>query len=213
MTTPQMVHPDTGSVPTQARSETRRLLALGAVLIVVGLAAVVARTVDLDLSGLIGEQTWPLLVVVPGLVLLGLAFVRTPPDGVGLAIAGSIVTTVGTILLVQANTENWASWAYVWALIPGAAGLGMAAYGLLTRTGELVDKGVWMVVIAGVLYIVGWWYFEGLFSTGEQPVDLGTWWPVVMIGAGAVIAIRALFAARRGSAQPTASDTEGGATP
>jgi FtsH-binding integral membrane protein len=212
MTAPQMIHSDTGSDPERVRSETRRLLALGALLIVVGLAAMAARTADLDLGGLIGEQTWPLLVVVPGLLLLGLAFVRTPPDGVGFAIAGSIVTTVGAILLVQANTANWASWAYVWALIPGAAGLGMAAYGLLTHTGELVDKGVWMVVIAGVLYIVGWWYFEGLFATGEQPVDVATWWPVALIAAGAVVAIRALFAAH-GAAPPTASDTEGESTP
>ena len=70
-----------------------------------------------------------------------------------------------------------------------------------------------LVVIAGVLFIVGWWYFEALFATGEQPVDIATWWPLALIGVGAIIAIRALFAARRGSVQPTASDIEGGTTP
>ena len=177
--------------------DTRRLLGLGAVLILVGLAAVAVREADLGLGGLIGEQTWPLLVIAPGLVLIGLAFVPAPPNGLGFAIAGSIVTSVGMILLVQANTDTWSSWAYVWALIPGAAGLGMAVYGLLTRAAELVQKGVALMVTAGVLFMVGWWYFEALFTTGEQPVDVATWWPIALVGAGAVIAIRALFVARR----------------
>ncbi len=203
-----LIHRNQEPDGSQARPETRRLLALGAILILAGAAAMAARSMDLDLGALIGEQTWPLLVVLPGLALLGLAVVPKPPDGVGFAIAGSIVTTVGLILLVQANTEDWASWAYVWALIPGAAGLGLAGYGLLTRTGELVDKGAGLVVIAGVLYVVGWWYFDALFATGEQPVDVAAWWPVALIAAGAIIAVRALLGSRdRGS---NVSNAEGG---
>jgi hypothetical protein len=212
MSAHQMAHHTAEPDAAEARAETRRLLTLGAVLILVGFAAAAARSVDVDLGAWIGEQTWPFLVIVPGLVLLGLAFLRTPPDGVGFAISGSIVTTVGAILLVQANTANWASWAYVWALLPGAAGLGMVVYGGLTRTSELMDKGVGLIVISGVLFLVGSWYFESLFATGEQPADLATWWPLALIGAGAVVAVRALFAARRGSTQ-AASPTDGGTTP
>ena len=52
----------------------------------------------------------------------------------GFAIAGSIVTTVGSVLLYQQTTGHWESWAYAWALVgPGAAGLGMLVYGLLFR--------------------------------------------------------------------------------
>jgi hypothetical protein len=168
-------------------------LVLGSILIVIGAIAALARAVDIDLGSYIGEQTWPLLVVVPGLALLALAFVRTPPEGLGFAIAGSIVTTVGAILLVQANTEAWASWAYVWALIPGAAGLGMAVYGLATRTRRLVDTGARMILIAGALFVVGWWYFGGLFASGEPPIDIATWWPLALIGVGVAIAARAWF--------------------
>jgi len=207
-------HPTTprhaGSGSESKDGDTHRLLGLGAVLILVGLAAVAVREADLALGAWIGEQTWPLMVVTPGLVLLGLAFVPAPPKGLGFAIAGSVVTSVGTILLVQANTDTWESWAYVWALIPGAAGLGMTVYGLLTRAGELVGKGVGLMVTAGVLYIVGWWYFEALFTTGEQPFDIGTWWPLALVGAGAVIAIRALLVARGGSKDPTPSEADEG---
>jgi hypothetical protein len=210
MHSPQMIERNVQPTVAGGRSETRRLLALGAVLILVGVAAVVARSVDVDLGALIGEQSWPALVIVPGLVLIGLAFVARPPDGLGFAIAGSIVTTIGMILLVQANTGAWASWAYVWTLIPGAAGIGMTIYGLLTRSRELVGNGARLAAIAGVLFIAGWWYFETLFTTGEQPADLGTWWPLVLIAVGTVIAIRALLTTRHGRNGVATPDIEGG---
>ena len=177
-------------------------LALGAILITTGLLAVIGRVAGVDLETLVGEQTWPWLVIVPGIVLLGLTLTVKPPDGVGFVIAGSIVTTVGAILLYQATTELWESWAYVWVLIPGAAGLGMAVYGLLTGIGDLVTKGTRMTIISGVLFVIGWWWFETLFRTGEVPVDAGSWWPIVAIGVGILIASRALWATRQEGTQP-----------
>jgi len=196
-----------------ARADAGRLLGVGATLILVGVVAVLARSLALDLGAVIGEATWPLLVIVPGLVLIGLAYTRKPPDGLGLAIAGSVITAVGTILLVQANTGAWESWAYVWILIPGAAGLGMAGYGLLTRTAGLIDRGVWMVVISGIVFLVARWYFEAVFATGDQPVDLATWWPLGLVAAGVLVAARALLEWRRGSTPTTVPDVEGGTTP
>ena len=165
------------------RPRTGGALVLGAILIVVGLVAVIGRSAGFDLRTVIGEQTWPLLVIVPGVVLFGSAFTRTPPDGIGLAIGGAIVTTVGAILLYQANTETWESWAYVWALIPGAAGLGKAAYGLATGSRQEVVEGGRMAVIAGLLFVAGWWYFGTLFETGQVPLDASLWWPIALIAA------------------------------
>ncbi len=212
MTSGPLVHHEPDDVAKRGPG-TGSLIVIGSILILVGLVAVLARTVDIDLGSYIGEQTWPLLVIVPGVVLLALALMRTPPEGVGFAIAGAIVTAVGAILLAQANTHAWASWAYVWALIPGAAGCGMAGYGLLTRTTDLVDRGVWMILVSGVLYMIGWWYFEALFATGEQPIDIGTWWPLGLILAGAIVAARALHEARNASNRPSAPGAEGGRTP
>ena len=177
-------------------------LALGAILIVVGLLAVVGRWAGVDLGSVIGEQTWPFLVIVPGLGLAGLAFTRTPPDGVGFAIAGSIVTTVGAILLYQANTLMWSNWAYVWTLIPAAAGLGMGIYGFLTGMPELVAKGTRLFVIGGLMFMVGWWYFEAIFSTGSAPFDAGTWWPIALIVVGVVAVTRAVAIGRREGTEP-----------
>jgi len=190
-------NPETAVAPT--RADTGRLLGFGAILILVGVIAVAARSADVDLGAWMGESTWPLLVIVPGLVLLGLAVIRTPPEGLGFAIAGSVVSAVGTILLVQAATGAWSSWAYVWTLIPAAAGLGMLGYGLLTRTDGLVDRGVGLAVIGGVMFLLGRWYFDAVFATGEQPVDVVTWWPLGLIAAGLIVAARALLQSRRGS--------------
>lgn len=192
-----MTHGNEPSGIAPTRADTRRLRALAAVLIVLGVIGVVARSTGIDLRVHLGEQSWPLLVMLPGLGLLAVAFTRTPPGGLGFAIAGSVVTAIGAILLVQANTGAWASWAYVWALIPAAAGLGMAGYGLLTRTRALIDNGLRLVAIAAVLFAIGWWYFEGWFATGEQPFDPGAWWPVALIVAGAIVAARAVIESRR----------------
>jgi hypothetical protein len=178
-------------------ARTNPLVILGTILVLIGLVAGLGRLAGIDLATLIGDQTWPLLVIVPGLALLGLAFVASPPDGTGFAIAGAIVTAVGTILLVQANTGLWESWAYVWALIPGSAGLALAVYGWATGARDEVRVGLRLMLIAGILFVVGAWYFSAIFATGLPPVDIATWWPVALIAVGAFIAIRALLPERR----------------
>ena len=94
-----------------------------------------------------------------------------PPDGLGFAVAGSVVTTVGLILLYQETTENWESWAYAWALIPMAAGIGITGYGLLTGHRDIAGTGVRLAAVAGVLFLVGSWYFNAIFETGQNPID------------------------------------------
>ena len=185
---------NTVAVPKRTNS----MLILGAILVGIGVLAVIGRAADVDLGGLIGEQTWPLLVIVPGLVLLALAIPPAPPEGLGFAIAGSIVTMVGAILLFQANTEAWASWAYAWLLIPGAAGLGILGYGAFTHRLELIRKAVPLILIPAALFVVGWWWFETIFATGEVPFDAGTWWPLALIVVGGAIGLGALSRDRAG---------------
>src|SRR5919106_1205810 len=77
---------------------------LGAALIVVGLIFFIGQWLDVDW----GAATWPFYVIAPGLALL--AFGLTQRNGSGLAIAGSIVTMVGLVLLYQNATDRWESW-------------------------------------------------------------------------------------------------------
>jgi hypothetical protein len=173
---------------------------VGIALLMVGVGALALRPLGLDLGSFGGTSGWPLLVIVPGLILMASAIVPAPPNGVGLAIGGSIVTTVGLLLLYQQSTGNWATWAYAWALLPGAAGVAMTVYGSATRRPSLRAVGVRLAVIAALMFGVGLWFFESVFATGRAPFDMSGWWPVVPIIAGLALIGRDLW---RSSAGPS----------
>ncbi len=172
----------------QARVSAQRwggLTVLGTVLVIVGVGWFVLRELRIDPFEAISGAGWPYFVIIPGVALLLASLVPAAPRGVGFAIAGSIVTTVGTVLLYQQTTGHWTSWAYAWALVgPGAAGLGMLVYGLIFGQRDLLAAGARLVAIAGAIFAVGYWYFETVFSTGRAPVELREWWPVVVVGVG-----------------------------
>ena len=93
--------------------------------------------------------------------------------------------------------------------VPGAAGLGLAGYGLVTRSSEQVGEAVRLIVVSGLMFLVGRWYFEAIFTTGEQPIDIATWWPLAVIAVGVLVAARALFFDRPGPSR----DQAGGPMP
>ena len=166
-------------------------LLIGMLLVLGGLGAFFVQSAGVDLGELIGEGGWPFLVIVPGLALLLGAFLVPRPGGLAFAIAGSIVTTVGAILLYQNATSNWESWAYVWALIPTAAGVAMTVYGTATGTEGLVVTGTRMALVGVVLFLAGLWFFGSLFSNGVVPVDFGEWWPAILIVIGGAVVLSA----------------------
>lgn len=176
----------------------RSVLLVGSILVVGGIAALALRLAGVDVIDVVGDSGWPLFVIIPGLVLLAASLFPVAPRGVGFAVAGSIVTMVGLVLLYQETTGHYESWAYAWALVgPGAAGLGLLGYGLLFRQRDLVTPGLWLVTISAVVFTVGFWFFETVFDTGRVPADLETWWPVVFIGVGVVVLVAGLLGTGR----------------
>jgi hypothetical protein len=188
------------------------LAVVGGLLVCAGVASVVMRELRFDPFAAVADAGWPFFVIIPGVALLMLSLIPKPPRGLGFAIAGAIVTTVGTVLLYQATTADWESWAYAWALIgPGAAGLGMLAYGLLFRQRELVPAGARLIAIAAGLFVAGYWYFETVFATGRTPIDLGVWWPVVLVAVGLAALVSGLAGRGRGATDhPSYPNSEGG---
>jgi hypothetical protein len=120
-----------------------------------------------------------------------LSLVPPRPNGVGLATAGGVVTMVGSLLLYQSRSGHWESWSYAWALLPAAAGVALIGYGMFAGDGSLIRRGAWMAAIAGAIFVAGAWYFEQLFAGNLRGFDPSDWWPVVLIGIGALIALRA----------------------
>lgn len=195
----------------QARTSAERwrgLTVLGTALVIVGIGWLILRELAIDPFKAIADVGWPYFVIVPGVALLLVSLVRTPPRGVGFAIAGSIVTTVGCVLLYQQVTGHWTSWAYAWALVgPGAAGLGMLAYGLIFGQRDLLAPGARLVAIAAAIFVVGYWYFETIFTTGRAPLALGEWWPLVLIGVGLAALAAGVLSRGPRSGSPTNQST------
>ncbi len=120
-------------------------------------------------------QQWPLLIIGLGVFFLLGALFGTPP----LAVPGSIVMGIGGILYYQNLSGNWASWAYVWALIPGFVGIGTVLMGILEKKGRRnIREGGRLVVVSLVLFAVFWAFFNGMGT-------IGRFWPLLLIGLGA----------------------------
>jgi len=161
----------------------------GALLIVLGAAALVVRVFDVSIG-------WPVWVILPGLALLVAAFALPVPGGSGLAAAGGIVTAVGTLLAVQDATGTYASWAYAWALVaPGGVGVGLLLYGLLTRRGDIARGGLASLITGIVLFLVGFLFFEGLLHlNGDRFAGLTSLSvPIVIMGIGAAVLVGAII--------------------
>ena len=114
-----------------------------------------------------------------------------------LAVPGSIVTTVGLILLYQNLTGHWASWAYAWALIfPTSVGVGIAIAGIWGDDPRAVRTGTIMAAVGVVVFLVFGVFFELVLNLGGlRSGALGGWLlPLLLVGAGLAV----VLAGRRG---------------
>ncbi len=93
----------------------RGAFVVGALLIVLGAAALVIRVSGLTIG-------WPAWVILPGLALLIGSFALPAPGGSGLSAVGGLVTAVGTVLAgagrVRLTTPHPASWSWDWGRAP-----------------------------------------------------------------------------------------------
>lgn len=127
------------------------------------------------------SRWWPLFIVGLGGVFLLLGLVASPP----LAVPGSVVTGVGGILFYQNATGNWASWAYIWALIPGFVGVGLILMGLREGKRSGVGEGVRLLGISLIMYLVFGAFFGGFGL-------LGQFWPMLLVLLGVYILVQNL---------------------
>ena len=115
-------------------------------------------------------------------------------------VGGAIVTTVGLLLLYQDLNGHYESWAYAWALIPMAVGLGLTVNGLRFDRGDLVTLGTRMIAGFGIALLFGAWFFETTFQTNQPPFALGDSWPIALVLVGGVVLV---FGLLRGSSGGT----------
>ncbi|HXC75556.1 MAG TPA: hypothetical protein VNU19_00745 [Candidatus Acidoferrum sp.] len=168
-------------------------IALGVVLVVVGLFYLVVQVASVDLSSF----GWPLLVIIPGVTLLIVGMLSL---GTGAAIPGGILTMVGLVLAYQNSTGHWTSWAYAWALVaPGGVGVGLFLQGLRERNTNMIKQGRSLMFIAALIFMVGFVFFESILNISginDQPwVKAGL--PALFIVIGILLLARSISNSRR----------------
>lgn len=126
--------------------------------------------------------SWPWIIVGVGLFLFALAATLGEP---GLAVPATIVGGIGAILAYQFYTDDWASWSYIWALIPGFVGLGIILMSLLGGDASVKD-GANLLLISFILLAVFGSFFGALGMAGQ-------YWPVLLILLGAVLLARSFI--------------------
>lgn len=160
---------------------------IGIILIVAGVLVLLGRTVN------VGSVGWPLFVILPGVALLAWAFLGGE-GATGLAIPGSIVTTIGLILLVQALGDYYQSWSYAWGLIVSGVGFGIFLQGALTSDHDREREGMRVVTVGLALFAAFGAFFEFFIFDNWAGGWVGRWLvPLALIAAGLVLW------ARRGS--------------
>jgi hypothetical protein len=167
--------------------------ALGVVLVVVGIFALGVVVLGVDLT----QYGWPLFVIVPGLTLLVVGFVG---GGAGASVPGGIVTMLGLVLAYQSSTEDWASWAFAWALIvPFGVGLGLYLQALRDREPVMLRRGRTLMFLGLMITLIGFVFFESILGISGR--DYGIFGkaalPALLIVIGLILLVRSIQRSRR----------------
>lgn len=167
--------------------------ALGSAILVIGVIAYFLEMASVDVASWLGGSGWTLFIIGPGLALLATSLFLRDSAALMTLIVGAVLTTVGGLLLFQDQTDRYDTWAYAWALIPGAVGAALAVHGLRFHRPDLVSVGSRMIAGFGVVLIAGAWFFETIFQTNQPPFDLGDNWPLALIALGGVLFVAGLL--------------------
>lgn len=161
----------------------RSQLVLGIILILIGGWFLLNQTMPEFREFFEPYTKWPanMLLIGAGILIIGL--VTGSP---GLAVPAAIVAGIGGIFYYQQLTENYDSWSYMWALIPGFIGVGTVLQGLLgENTASNLKKGLNLMVVSAVLFLVfaaflGGWDILGNYGPAALLILLGLW----VLGSG-----------------------------
>lgn len=172
--------------------QNRSNLALGLILLIIGGWLLVTRQVPELQSWMEDNFTWPMWTIGAGLLVLIIGLFTNAP---GMAIPASIITGIGGILYYQNETGNFASWSYMWTLIPGFVGVGTILAGLLgEHTSRNIGQGLRLLVTSAFLFLIFATFFGGLDILGEYGL------PIVLILLGIYVLVRGFMrGGRRGS--------------
>lgn len=146
--------------------QNRSTLFVGVLLILIGAWLVVSRQVPDVRHWLDTNFAWPMWTIGAGLLIFLIGLITGVP---GMSVPAAIVAGIGGILYYQNATNNFASWSYMWTLIPGFVGVGLIITGLLGEyTRHNIGRGLNLIVISAVMFLVFGAIFGGLGILGSN---------------------------------------------
>lgn len=135
------------------------------------------------------EFIWPLFVIGMGGVFF-LGMLAGGKSLAALAIPGSILTTLGLLLLFQNLTGHWESWSYVWTILIMAVGIGLFIMGAWTGNREQRGAGLRVASLGLVLFAGFGSLFELLLFGGIDEPWRRAVAPALLILAGLILIVR-----------------------
>ena len=168
--------------------------ALGVVLVVLGIFALVIALTGYDLT----ENGWPLFILVPGLTLLVAGFISF---GAVATVPGGIVTMLGVVLAVTNSTGHWAALAYAWSLVvPFGVGLGIYLQALRDRDQQALRTGRTLLFVGFMIFLIGFVLFESILGISGRDT-FGPWskaaLPLLLIIVGVILFVRSVQRSRQ----------------
>ncbi len=166
----------------------RSRLVGGLVLILVGVFFAV-----LQLYPELGRQmaewvAWPVYVIGAGVLMFILGLLAGSP---GMAVPACITAGIGGLLYYQNATGDWGSWSYAWTLILGFVGVGVVLEGLFKgHLGMGLRDGGPLLLIGAILFVI-------FSSVMGGPLDLGMYWPLLLVLLGLWLMVSALVGRHR----------------
>lgn len=162
--------------------QNRSTLFLGTLLILLGVWLVVSRQVPSVREWLDDNFVWPMWTIGAGLLIFLIGLITGAP---GMSVPAAIVAGIGGILYYQNSVNDYSSWSYMWALIPGFVGLGTILAGLLgEHTRHNLSRGLNLIVISAALFLIFGTLFGGVSILG------GNGAAILLIALGIYILVR-----------------------
>jgi hypothetical protein len=134
----------------------------GSLLIIFGLLALLGKLFQ---NFNFWNTFWPFIIIGVGLLFFVGMFAGGKSVS-GLAIPGSIITTIGLMLFYQNITNHWESWSYGWTVILMAVGLGIFIMGTWGQNESQRAAGLRVLRIGLILFIIFGAFFELIFTAG-----------------------------------------------
>ena len=108
---------------------------------------------------------WPFFVIGIGLLFFVGMFAGGRSVS-GLAVPGTIISTIGLMLFYQNITSHWESWSYGWTVILMSVGLGIFIMGIWGQNESQRAAGLRVARLGLILFVIFGSFFELIFTSG-----------------------------------------------